>query len=1192
MSNIKKNSDKCLKYILAIADIHIKNDINEFDKYDSVFDNLEKSLYNGKYNSGNTLIIIAGDIFHSYEILSPVAIKLIKKLLMILSDICEVVTILGNHDMDRRNFENVNALTSIIDDNLKTKNKIHLLTESGIYDFKNVSFGFTSMFDDIPTIIKKQNKKDGVKYISLYHGIINGCSLNDKFKFTGQIIDKTNSGKFSLKQFGIYDWYIFGDVHKRMFLNKKETAFYCGSLIQQNKSEDKYGGFSEINLTENKYSFYAINNDYITETIIIDENGKTDIDISELSMKPNLEIINNSMNQKNVNNLIKKLESSGRILMSKKILAGNKNTIFNPLIEYGGNKLDLSKITDINTIKNLLVNKLKELDKNITENETLKLTGKVAKILEKVNLSESNKNTIRNIKLLSLEFSNISIYGEDNKIDFSQFNGKNKNLSGLIAQNGYGKSSFIEAIILAIYGKPLRGNIPHVIHNGCDSAETRIQLKINDNIITIERQFLRDGSKNTKSAKKTTKRMVFKQSVKILENNKTKFLETKAKKNKKAKKIIETDSSSDEISEDESDEEIIKTPRIQYDKICREFINNKICTCEELLSTCIVDQVRTESFIFSKKRRQLLYEYAGLDVFKKIVDYVLKEKRSLELAKKKMFDTEKYNDYLLKPTKNTLSCEYFLDLINDIKIKCNDKYKLSKDKFDECNSNLEKMKIDESKLSGILGELDIGEYENIDELENKLNNYNDKLNSKNKELKTIIKHINNDNETLLKLKKEKDKNKYEKSNKTVEDMENLESKIETLTFKLKNEYKDDIILTDSEILNRINELEKIEVHSDFSVNMLNILKDDKHFYEQFYEKINELEDNETFKDCYDYFKMILEKLNDEIRTLEIIKRSTNEMTELKKLRSIHEDRETKKKMNKLKTKIKEIKETEKNKKETYDDLVYNMKNITNNININEERKNKIETELKNIELELKSTTNNIDNIRKNNKKYEKSKKIRDELSRMKMDIDNENTKMKNIKNELDKSDITLQKITFDYDELKNISNKITEMDTDINLYGKIENILSDKSGLLDEVLDKHIVGKLNTIVNSIISTIGLKNVEIKTKKENKVTQISIQYKGFSIVERGGNFETKLLDLIFRIALTQLNHNVKSSWLIIDELLDGCSVENKHYLSKLMSYIKMYYDWILVISHDDAVKESLDNVYSIKKISDTESQINI
>ena len=145
MEIIKKDIN--VQRIYFLSDIHIKNDPIHNSVYYSVFENLFKYYTNEKVNKDD-LIVITGDIMDNGYAVSGNAIEMAKYFYINLSNFCPVISILGNHDLKT----NIDTLTPIVKEHLKTKHELHFLLDNKVYLYGQIAFGHTRM--DTKNIIK------------------------------------------------------------------------------------------------------------------------------------------------------------------------------------------------------------------------------------------------------------------------------------------------------------------------------------------------------------------------------------------------------------------------------------------------------------------------------------------------------------------------------------------------------------------------------------------------------------------------------------------------------------------------------------------------------------------------------------------------------------------------------------------------------------------------------------------------------------------------------------------------------------------------------------------------------------------------------------------------------------------------------------------------------------------------------
>ena len=125
--------------------------------------------------------------------------------------------------------------------------------------------------------------------------------------------------------------------------------------------------------------------------------------------------------------------------------------------------------------------------------------------------------------------------------------------------------------------------------------------------------------------------------------------------------------------------------------------------------------------------------------------------------------------------------------------------------------------------------------------------------------------------------------------------------------------------------------------------------------------------------------------------------------------------------------------------------------------------------------------------------------------------------------------------------------------------------------------------RFNQIVNNLFIKFGARPVNIKYEKkgdEQKKHVINIYDDNRRNTNRDGGYQTFLNNLIYRIALSELNPNMKPNFMIIDEAFDSADNNNKQEMKKLINYLRSQHDWILIVSHDDDVKDTFDNVIEI------------
>lgn len=81
------------------------------------------------------------------------------------------------------------------------------------------------------------------------------------------------------------------------------------------------------------------------------------------------------------------------------------------------------------------------------------------------------------------------------------------------------------------------------------------------------------------------------------------------------------------------------------------------------------------------------------------------------------------------------------------------------------------------------------------------------------------------------------------------------------------------------------------------------------------------------------------------------------------------------------------------------------------------------------------------------------------------------------------------------------------------------------------------------------------------------------------------FEKVIVALVFRLAFNKISVRPKPNFMIFDESWKWIDSDNKKYVEGIMDFIKMRYGFVMMISHDEELKEIYDYVIGINKDED-------
>ena len=457
--------------IAHLADIHIQDDRR--DEYNQIFNKLYSSLNESKPN----IIVLAGDVFDIKKSATPNNLNDVINFLVNLHKIAPIIMIAGNHDTNCNVPNSLDLLTPIVNA-LRLPNLIYWRF-SGVYLAHNIIWSVIATDGDKPHTEKEEEARKSnpnIPHICLFHSEINGSLYPN-----GQVV---SDYKLSISDFLKYDATMGGHIHLRQKITSRLA--YCGSLIQQNIGEShlKHGYLLWKLDTKKSIIPYRTIEPNIVGIDIQNDNGFVSIELNnegnDITPKP---IPKNPIywrlmyqidtEQSKITNSIEKYrqlfkinEKSSNIRFDKSRVIDKQVAIYKP---------------------SQLLSNIQELSYSIKEHNKIivGILGVEHKYLNKIldlhkeNYDEGRFKNVKlgsRIRLLRFEFSDMYNYGRNNIVDFTKIE---NTLSGINAPNASGKSSFVDALMYAIYNYNVRSaKDGDIIRLGCSSMEMKLVFEL------------------------------------------------------------------------------------------------------------------------------------------------------------------------------------------------------------------------------------------------------------------------------------------------------------------------------------------------------------------------------------------------------------------------------------------------------------------------------------------------------------------------------------------------------------------------------------------------------------------------------------------------------------------------------------------------------------------------------------------
>ena len=239
-----------------------------------------------------------------------------------------------------------------------------------------------------------------------------------------------------------------------------------------------------------------------------------------------------------------------------------------------------------------------------------------------------------------------------------------------------------------------------------------------------------------------------------------------------------------------------------------------------------------------------------------------------------------------------------------------------------------------------------------------------------------------------------------------------------------------------------------------------------------------------------------------------------------------------------------------------------------------------ETEEIRLETQVGQQKQLIEEYYKNEEQIKLNKEVRDELTIVRSELDS-------IKQVVKKSNSNILSLNGKISALQNQKESIVERISEVKdleeqskLFDYYLNALS-KDGVSYELIEKSlpmIEGEVNNILGQIVE-FGMQ-LEIDGKNINAYLVYGDQRWS---LEMCSGMERFISGLAIRVALINVCNLPRPNFLVIDEGFGTLDSENLQSLFMLFTYLKTQFDFVMIISHIDSMRDVVDDLIEIKKI---------
>ena len=216
---------------------------------------------------------------------------------------------------------------------------------------------------------------------------------------------------------------------------------------------------------------------------------------------------------------------------------------------------------------------------------------------------------------------------------------------------------------------------------------------------------------------------------------------------------------------------------------------------------------------------------------------------------------------------------------------------------------------------------------------------------------------------------------------------------------------------------------------------------------------------------------------------------------------------------------------------------------------------------------------------KNEKQIKKNKKIRDEIVDVRSDLNDVKQIIKNNNAEILSLNGKISALQNQKETIEDRIQEVKDLEEQSKLYQFYLNALS-KDGVSYELIEKSlpmIEGEVNNILGQIVD-FGMQ-LEIDGKNINAYLVYGDQRWS---LEMCSGMERFISGLAIRVALINVCNLPRPNFLVIDEGFGTLDSENLQSLFMLFTYLKTQFDFVMIISHIDSMRDVVDGLVEIKK----------
>jgi DNA repair exonuclease SbcCD ATPase subunit len=283
-------------------------------------------------------------------------------------------------------------------------------------------------------------------------------------------------------------------------------------------------------------------------------------------------------------------------------------------------------------------------------------------------------------------------------------------------------------------------------------------------------------------------------------------------------------------------------------------------------------------------------------------------------------------------------------------------------------------------------------------------------------------------------------------------------------------------------------------------------------------------------------------------------------------------------INKLKSEIEGLKPNA-DAREKYQELKTKKQSLSAQISEKELSKTNRSVSMDKNSNRLNEVISSIELYEKSKEAVETNKSIQEEIDRLNSLLTKVNATQKSLNTEY--MSAYSKKVSF-VDQISSLKKRIEETEKSEEELAAYQYYLTaiGKDGIPYQIISEA-VPKIEQEVNNILSQIVEFTMAIETDGKNVNVYIKYEDRKWPL-ELCSGMEKFISALALRVALINISNLPRPNFLVVDEGFGALDADNMAMIHALFDYLKTNFDFIIVISHLDAMRDMVDKQLEVKK----------